>query len=117
MNDIREEKHEGTAVEVIRLRGGLDMTNHLALKKKVRDCIDDGVVCFVIDMSELNSMDSTGIGTLVGLLNSARSQKGDLRLAAVVNQRVLDTLRLCGLTSVFSMYADAEEGRNSYQKD
>lgn len=106
---------ENSGVVLLIPHGFLDLTSHLALKKKVRELIEGGRVKFVIDMSELDSVDSTGIGTLVGLLNSARSKKGDVRLAGDIKPPVLDTLRLCGLTNVFRIYDDADRGIEDFK--
>lgn len=110
MAHIRITTDEKTGVTLLAPNGSLDLSSHLVLKKKARELLEDGQVKLIIDMSNLDSVDSTGIGTLVGLLNSARSKDGDLRLAGEIKPSVLDTLRLCGLTNVFRIYTDADRG-------
>ncbi|MFH1537867.1 MAG: STAS domain-containing protein [bacterium] len=115
MAHIRITTDEKTGVTLLIPNGSLDLSSHLALKKKVRELIEDGRVKLIIDMSKLDSVDSSGIGTLVGLLNSARSKNGDIRLAGEIQPPVLDTLRLCGLTNVFRIYTDADRGIQDFK--
>lgn len=97
-------------VVVLNVLGQLGIETHLTLKKKVRDLIDDGEKKILIDVSGLRAIDSTGIGTLVALLNTARARHGDVRLAGSFESSVEDIFRLCGLQRVFSLYDDIETG-------
>jgi len=105
---LRTQRKNG--VTLIQPVGTLDMDSHLVLKKKVRQLAEDGNVRILIDMSGLTGIDSTGIGTLVALLNTVRARGGDILLAGEISPSVLDILRLCGLTTVFRIYNNVETG-------
>ena len=63
------------------------------------------VVVLVIDMSEVEFLDSTGLGVLVGGLKKVRAHDGSLQL--VCNQdRLLKIFRITGLTKVFDIHPD-----------
>lgn len=62
----------------------------------------------VVNLREVNHIDSGGIGVLVGLLVSARNRGGELKLVAP-NQHVSDVLRRTNLHTVFKLYARDEE--------
>ena len=62
----------------------------------------------VVNLREVDHIDSGGIGVLVGLLLSARNRGGDLKLAAP-NQHVTDVLRRTNLHTVFKLYARDDE--------
>ena len=48
----------------------------------MHDLIAAGATRFVVDLSGVTSMDSSGVGALIFGLKSTRSARGDLRLAA-----------------------------------
>jgi anti-sigma B factor antagonist len=62
---------------------------------------------FVLDLSDVALIDSTGLGTMVRLLTSTRQSRGDLKLCNVP-QNVDKVLKLTNLTSLFETH-DSEE--------
>ncbi len=69
----------------------------------------------VLNLGEVNSIDSGGLGTLVSLYTSARNAGGALKLANLSN-RVGDLLHLTKLHSVFEIFKSEEEAVKSFQK-
>jgi anti-sigma B factor antagonist len=65
----------------------------------------------VIDMTRVRSLDSSGLGVLIGLYASfERSSR--LLLLAGLNDRVWDLFRMCKIEDIFTRYAtvaDAEQ--------
>lgn len=59
---------------------------------------------FVVDLSDVAFMDSSGVTVLVVLRRKARSRRIVLRL--VTNRRIDAVLRLAGLTEVFEIHGD-----------
>jgi anti-sigma B factor antagonist len=62
----------------------------------------------VVNLREVDHIDSGGIGVLVGLLVSARNRGGDLKLVAP-NQHVTNMLRRTNLHLIFKVYASVDE--------
>jgi anti-sigma B factor antagonist len=62
----------------------------------------------VVNLREVEHIDSGGIGVLIGLLISARNRGGDLKLVAP-NRHVIDVLRRTNLLCVFKLYDSAEQ--------
>jgi len=60
-------------------------------------------------------MDSSAIGTLVGLYSSARSVSGEIKLAGLT-QRVKDVLQITKLGSIFEFYNTAEEAAATFNR-
>ena len=79
--DLRTDIRDGFAV--IALSGRLTATGAPLLRKAVNDLVAGGDSRIVIDMTDLQFVDSSGLGALVGGLKSARVAGGDLRIAAV----------------------------------
>jgi anti-sigma B factor antagonist len=77
---VRVEDHEGWAVA--RASGDLDLTTAPRLRERVVQVVTGGQPRVVLDLQDVDFVDSTGLGVLVGLLKRTRSQGGDLRLVS-----------------------------------
>ena len=66
---------------VVVATGRINFNNAGALRQQLHSLIENGVVRLVVDLSGVDSLDSSGVGALVSGLKSARSNGGDLRLA------------------------------------
>jgi anti-sigma B factor antagonist len=95
--DLRTDIRDGFAV--IALSGRLTATGAPLLRKAVNDLVAGGDSRIVIDMTDLQFVDSSGLGALVGGLKSARVAGGDLRIAAVP-EAVRTVLHLTNLDRV-----------------
>lgn len=62
---------------------------------------------FVLDLSEVAFIDSSGLGTMVRLLTTTRQQRGDVKLCNVP-QLIHKTLKMTNLTSLFETYESEE---------
>jgi|SRR5271165_4718750 len=61
--------------------------------------------CVVLDLTDVSYMDSSGLGSIVGLYLSAKRQHCRLKLINL-NQRLKELFRLTKLTSVFEGHED-----------
>ena len=67
----------------------------------------------VLDMGRVGFVDSSGVGALVGLMNSARERGGDLKLTALSPD--LDTiLELTRLDRVFEIHDSVDAAVRSF---
>ena len=57
----------------------------------------------VVNLSEIEYIDSGGLGTLAGLLASTRNRNGEIKLVNP-NQRVIDLFRRTRLQTIFKVY-------------
>ena len=69
----------------------------------------------VLNLGEVNYIDSGGLGTLVSLYTSARSASGSVKLARLT-RRVGDLLQVTKLLTVFEVYETEEEAVESFRK-
>ncbi|MBC8183939.1 STAS domain-containing protein [candidate division KSB1 bacterium] len=79
----------------------------------IYDAIENDTVNIVIDLANVNWMNSSGLGLLISGLTTIRSSGGDMRLANV-SDRVRRTLEITKLESVFSSFESIDEAVNSY---
>jgi len=69
----------------------------------------------ILDLSGVNYIDSTGLGTLVGVYSSARSSGADIKLAGL-NQRLRDLLQITKLVTVFEVYDNVQEAAAAFKQ-
>jgi anti-sigma B factor antagonist len=67
----------------------------------------------VMNLQEVNYIDSGGLGTLVSLFTTARNAGGALKLACL-SQRVGDLLQLTKLFTIFEVFNEAEDAAKSF---
>jgi anti-sigma B factor antagonist len=70
----------------------------------------------VMNLRDVNYIDSGGLGTLVSLYTTARNAGGAVKLARL-NQRVGDLLQLTKLLTIFEVFEDEETAAKSFKKD
>jgi anti-sigma B factor antagonist len=98
----------------------LDLTGRLVLyegeadfRKKVDDLVAHGRTRIVVNLNEVDYMDSAGVGVLVGKFLSVRRTGGDIRLLHLSRraQHVMDITRLL---SVFQSFDNEQAAITSF---
>ena len=70
----------------------------------------------VLNLREVNHIDSGGLGTLVSLFTTARNAGGAVKLARL-SKRVGELLQITKLFTVFEVFDDEETAARSFKKD
>ena len=103
------------AVKVIKLRGRLSLGETVdRLRATVEDLFGSGQNRLVMDLEELTTVDSSGIGLLTRLLTSAKQQGGSLKLVNP-SKFVVQTLKLVGLLRLFETFPNTESAAASFE--
>jgi anti-sigma B factor antagonist len=74
-----------------------------------------GTPKIVVNLKEVDYIDSEGLGMLVGLLVSARNRGGELMLASP-RKHVKGALRRTNLDTIFRVYANSDEAVAAFRK-
>jgi len=91
---------------IVAVGGEIDVYTAPKLRDKLTELVAGGVYDFVIDMEQVEFLDSTGLGVLVGGLKKVRAHDGSLEL--VCNQdRLLKIFKITGLAKVFVIHETA----------
>ncbi len=101
----------GTAV--VELSGRLDLLSAAEVRQQISTAVADGNQRLVVDMSGVEFIDSTGLGSLVSGLKATRLAGGDLRLARP-GEQVRTILKLTTLDRVLKPYETTEEALAGY---
>ena len=76
-----------------------------SLRQQVVTMIAQGARKIVLDLGEVEFIDSTGLGVLVGSVKRVRTVEGELRVACD-RQNILELFELTRLTNVFELFSD-----------
>ena len=85
------------------------------LRDEVKKAIADGNKRIVLNLSEVNYIDSGGLGTLVALHTTAHNAGGSIKLANLT-KRVGDLLQVTKLLTVFEVYNSEYEALESFRQ-
>jgi anti-sigma B factor antagonist len=95
-----------SGVLVLKPRGRVNLVAAPGVRMLLADRVAHGSTRIVVDLAEVPSIDSSGLGALVAGLKTARAAGGDLRLARAA-EPVLTVLRLTKVDRVLPVYPDA----------
>ncbi|PWN00991.1 anti-anti-sigma factor [Nocardioides silvaticus] len=102
------EQSQRNGVAVLTPTGRVNMVSAPKVKAAVDEAVAAGTPRVVIDLAQVEFIDSSGLGALVGGLKSARQADGDLRIAAAGDQ-VVTVLSLTNLDRILRPYASVED--------
>lgn len=98
---------EHDSVEIIRVDSTLDSHAAGLIRTNFTRMIADGRALAVIDLTNVASVDSAGLGSLVCALRAVREIGGSVRLVSS-GGRVLQMLEKTALTRVFKVHASVD---------
>lgn len=90
------------------LTGDIDMECSPDLRVAMKEIILEKIPQIVIDMSSVSYMDSSGVATLVEVLQQVKRYKGRLILIGL-QSRVRSVFEIARLTDIFEIYGDSSE--------
>ena len=90
---------------VLAVGGEIDVYTAPQLRQRLIELADEGKSLIV---EQVDFLDSTGLGVLVGGLKRARAQDGLLNLVCT-QERILKIFRITGLEKVFGIHATVDE--------
>lgn len=99
-------------VAVIKCAGSLDADSIPVFKKAAYDLFDKGTIKFVLDASQMDFVDSMGLGVLISLLRRVKQKDGDIKVASLTPdvKTVFEITRLYKLFDVYESAKEAVEG-------
>jgi|SRR5437016_85038 anti-sigma B factor antagonist len=86
------------------------------LKDVVRELLSKGQKHILLNLGNVNYIDSSGIGELVSAFTTVRNENGDLKLLNLT-KRVNDLLQITKLSTVFDVKDDEAGAIKSFNAD
>jgi anti-sigma B factor antagonist len=93
---------------VLEIRGVVDVASAPQLRQTLQEVQFGGSVCVLLDLTEVELIDSFGLGVLVGARKRAVAHDGELALV-VTSGRLRHVFELTGLDTTLRLVADAED--------
>jgi anti-sigma B factor antagonist len=112
--DIRESSREG--VDILSLKGRLTVGEASSVREKITDVIAAGTVNVLLNLQQVEYIDSTGLGALVICFTSLKKAGGALKLVNP-NKRNVELLLLTKLHTIFEVFNDEQDAVNSFFPD
>ena len=106
---------EVDGVTVLDLSGRVTLgEGSVQLREAIRDLISKGSKSILLNMGEVNYIDSSGLGELVSAFTTAKNQSAAVKLLSLTH-KVKDVLQLTKLYTVFDIYDDEASAIGSYR--
>ena len=111
--DIETKTQDG--VKLVKLTGRLSMGPTLdRFNATMMELLSQGQNRIVLDLEEVPSIDSSGIGMLVRHLTTAKQSGGAIRLLKP-SKFTVQTLKMVGLLNLFNTFDDSNDAVASFQ--
>lgn len=96
-------------IGVFHLEGNLiGESDGMALTDIFNEQMEEGVLNFVMDLTSLQHINSSGLGVLITLLTKARKKSGELLLVNP-SDYIRNLMLITRLNSIFSIFSTTEE--------
>ncbi len=106
---------EVDGVTVLDLSGRITLgEGSVQLREAVRDLISKGSKNILLNMGDVNYIDSSGLGELVSAFTTAKNQGAAVKLLSLT-KKVKDVLQLTKLYTVFDIYDDEASAISSFK--
>ena len=102
------EKLEGDDVVVARLRGELDIAGADAMGQRIAEAVPSSARGVVVDMTDLEFIDSSGVSMLFGLARRVGSRRQELRVVAPAGRPVARVLQIVEFDRAAPVHADVD---------
>ena len=113
--DIQQREREGIAI--LDLKGRLIVGQpSLEIRSAITAAQADGAKRVIVNLEDVDYIDSTGLGSLVICFTSLQKVGGSLKLVNL-NRRNLELLVLTKLSTVFEIFNDEQDAVNSFFPD
>jgi anti-sigma B factor antagonist len=103
-------------ITVLKLSGHVTLgTESNQLRTKIKDVLARGKTRVILDLAEVEYIDSAGLGTLVAGFTSAQNQGASMKLANLT-RKFHEQLSITKLVTVFDVYDTVEAAINSFDR-
>jgi anti-sigma B factor antagonist len=110
--EITQREREGIVILDLngRITAGAEAT---VFRERVDSTLASGKPNVILNMAEVDYVDSTGLGALVMLATRLRKAEGNMKLLNV-NRRNIELLVMTKLSTIFEIFDDEQEAVNSF---
>jgi anti-sigma B factor antagonist len=101
-------------VTIVDLRGNIGLgATRLMLRRTIHDLIESGRTKILLNLSQVDSVDSAGVGELVGAYVPVKTKGGELKILNPT-KNVHRMMQITQLDRVFEVYTDEQMALQSF---
>jgi anti-sigma B factor antagonist len=100
-------------INVISINGRIVYETEKDFKKYISNFIDQGEIKIVLDCNNLSYVNSAGLGLLINLHKSAKSQGGAINLTNL-NSDITELFQITNLNQIFSIFKSPEDAAQAF---
>ena len=93
---------------VLQVTGEVDVYSAPMLRERIRELAGGGAVHLIVDLGQVDFLDSTGLGVLVGGLKRLRGEGGSLALV-ISTSHLVRIFQITGLTRAFAVWSSVTD--------
>ncbi len=113
--EIQQTEREG--ITVVHLNGRLTVGPEVAtFRERMQKLFDSGARSVILDLKDVDYIDSTGLGALVMSYTSQQKVGGKVKLLNL-SRRGIELLVMTKLTTIFEVFDDEQNAINSFFPD
>ncbi len=116
MAQIEIQAREKEGIKILDLNGKLTVGGASDLREKVNEQLAAGSLQQILNLKQVEYIDSTGLGTMVICFMSVQKAGGSLKLCQL-NRRNLELVLLTKLSTVFQIFNEEQEAINAFFPD
>ncbi|HEY2352855.1 MAG TPA: STAS domain-containing protein [Candidatus Acidoferrum sp.] len=103
-------------VTVVQISGRIELgEGSAAIREMIRDLLEKGRKKILLNLADVDYIDSSGLGALVSAFTSVRNEGGELKLV-YLTKKVHDLLQMTKLYTVFDVLDDETAGIKSFDQ-
>jgi anti-sigma B factor antagonist len=104
-------------VKLIKLSGKITLGAAVdRLRENLDELMDNGTIRFILELSEVPMIDSSGIGLLVRCMTAAKQRGGAVKLLNP-SKFTVQTLKMIGLLNLFEVFQVQDEAVASFKQE
>ncbi len=104
---------EANGVAILRFKGRLDLSNGSTLMEQVKKLFEDGKTNVHLNLTEVEFINSSGLGALVSILKETKTHKGRLTLSNLASY-VQQIFEITQLSTIFEIFASQDDALASH---
>ena len=114
---MKTSRRQANGITIVDCSGRITLgEGSVILKDVVRELLSKGQKHILLNLGNVNYIDSSGIGELVSAFTTVRNENGDLKLLNLT-KRVNDLLQITKLSTVFDVKDDEAGAIKSFNAD
>jgi anti-sigma B factor antagonist len=112
--DLKFQQREVDGIVILEMEGRMVLGNHLTdVQERITGNIHRGNVRQILNLRQVSTIDSSGLGTLVLVHTNVKKAGGALKLLHL-SKRHLELMILTKLTGVFEIFDSEQDAINSF---